>query len=161
MIRRAITVSIRRLTQKDYDGISSVIRQIPLVHFATPPEERESPDRQVNPPVVTIQSTPPNSSSLARNTLDLSRLSSRRGTSRSHPLVDLTQPVTSRVRASSRRRSSRSRMSPRSSKRSLTRSSKRRHSRQDRDRVPRPREDRDPSRGRDSHDSNSRQTRRK
>ena len=92
MIRRMITVSIRKLTQKDYDGISTGIRQIPLIHFATPPEESGGRDAQVNPPVVTIQSTPPNSSSLARNTLDLSRHSSRLGTSRSHPLVDLTQP---------------------------------------------------------------------
>ena len=92
MIRRAITVSLRRIGQREYDGISSVIRQIPLVHFATSTEERGTPDVQVNPPVVTIQSTPPPSSSSARNTLDSSRTSSHQGTSRSHPLVDLTQP---------------------------------------------------------------------
>jgi hypothetical protein len=92
LIRRAITVSLRRLTQKDYDGISSVIRQIPLVHFSTSTEERGTPDVQVHPPVVTIQSTTPPSSSSVRNTLDSSRNSSHQGTSRSHPLVDLTQP---------------------------------------------------------------------
>jgi hypothetical protein len=43
MIKRAITVSIRRLTQKDYDGISSEIRKILLMHFATVqhPQRRE------------------------------------------------------------------------------------------------------------------------
>ena len=70
LIRRAITVSLRRLTQKDYDGISSVIRQIPLVHFSTSTEERETPDVQMHPHVVTIQSTTPPSSSSVRNTLD-------------------------------------------------------------------------------------------
>ena len=39
LIRRAITVSLRRLTQKDYDCISSVIQQFPLVHFSTSTEE--------------------------------------------------------------------------------------------------------------------------
>ena len=46
LIRRAITVSLRRLAQKDYNGISSVIRQIPLVHFSAPTEERGTPDER-------------------------------------------------------------------------------------------------------------------
>ena len=39
MIRRAITASLRRMGQREYEGISSVIRQIPLVHFVTSTEE--------------------------------------------------------------------------------------------------------------------------
>ena len=84
LIRRAITVSLRRLTQKDYDGITAVIKQIPLVHFSASAEERGNQDAQVHPQVVTIQSTPPPSSSSARNTPASSRTSSHQGTSRSH-----------------------------------------------------------------------------
>jgi hypothetical protein len=76
MIRRAITVSLRRLTQKDYDGITAVIKQIPLVHFSASAEKRGNRDAQVNTPVVTIQPTPPPSSS-ARNTPASSRTSSQ------------------------------------------------------------------------------------
>jgi hypothetical protein len=94
LIRKMITVSIRKLTQKDYDDISTVIRQIPVACLATPPEESGGRDAGVSPPVVTIriQSTPHHSSILARNTLDYPRHSSHTGTSRSHPLVVEVEP---------------------------------------------------------------------
>ena len=90
MIRRAITVSLRRLSQKDYDGITAVIKQIPLEHFSTTAEGGGTQGAKVSPPVVTLQSTPPPSTISA--TPASSRTSSQQGTSRSHPLVDLTQP---------------------------------------------------------------------
>jgi hypothetical protein len=77
-------------------GTSTVIIQIPLAYFGTPPEESRR-DAGVSPPVVTIQSTPPHSSSLAKNTSDYPRHSSHTGTSRSHPLVELTQHERSRT----------------------------------------------------------------
>jgi hypothetical protein len=39
LIRKMITVSVRRLSKKDYGGIAAVIKEIPLINFATPPEE--------------------------------------------------------------------------------------------------------------------------
>ena len=42
MIRRMITVSIRKLTQKDYDGISTVIGQIPLAYLRHPLRRAEA-----------------------------------------------------------------------------------------------------------------------
>ena len=36
LIRKMITVSSGRLSKKDYDGIAGVIKEIPLVNFATP-----------------------------------------------------------------------------------------------------------------------------
>ena len=38
LIRKMITVSARRLSKMDYDGIATVIKQIPLINFASPPE---------------------------------------------------------------------------------------------------------------------------
>ena len=100
LIRKMITVSVRKLTRTDYDGIATVIKQIPLAYFATPPEESRGRDAGVNPPVVTIQSTPPHSSSQARKTSDYPRHSSHTGTSISHPLEDLAQPERSRTSTS-------------------------------------------------------------
>ena len=59
LIRKMITVSSRRLSKKDYEGIAAVIKEIPLINFATPPEESRGSEPRVNPPVVTIQTKPP------------------------------------------------------------------------------------------------------
>ena len=37
LLRKMITVTARRLTKKDYDGLATVIEQIPLIHFRRPP----------------------------------------------------------------------------------------------------------------------------
>jgi hypothetical protein len=47
----------------DFDGIATVIKQIPMINFATSPEESRVREARVNPPVVTNQTTPPQSSS--------------------------------------------------------------------------------------------------
>ena len=34
-----VTVSVRKLSKKDYEGIVSMTQLIPLINFKTPPEE--------------------------------------------------------------------------------------------------------------------------
>jgi hypothetical protein len=75
-----VTVSARRPSKMDYDGIAAVIKQIPRINLVTPPEESRGSKARVNPPVVTIQTTPPQSSSHARNTVEYPRHSSHTGT---------------------------------------------------------------------------------
>jgi hypothetical protein len=55
LISKMITLSVSRLSKKDYDGIAAVIKEIPLINFATPPEESIGSRVRVNSPVVTIQ----------------------------------------------------------------------------------------------------------
>ena len=70
LIRKMITVSSRRLSKKDYEGIAAVIKEIPLINFATPPEESRGSEARVNSPQVTAQAMPPQSSNHSRNTLE-------------------------------------------------------------------------------------------
>ena len=92
LIRKMVTVSVRKLSKKDYEGIVSMTQLIPLINFKTPPEDsRGSEARVTHNPVVTAQTKPQTTSNHSRNTFEAPRhSSSHAGTSRSHPLVDLT-----------------------------------------------------------------------
>jgi hypothetical protein len=111
LIRKMITVYSRRLSKKDYEGIAAVIKEIPLINFKTPPEDSKGSEANVNSPVVTAQTKPPQLSNHSRNNLETPRHSSSQGgTSRSYPLAELTQlercRTTTRISPTSSRRRS-------------------------------------------------------
>ena len=77
MVRRVITVTVKHLSEKDYDGIKKVVNQIPLAYFEPPPQASGSSRASVaHTPVVTTQSKLPKASNHSRNTLPSSRTSS-------------------------------------------------------------------------------------
>ena len=53
MIRRAVSISARHLSTKDYEGIVKVVKQIPLMYFEPEPQAGGSNEASVARPATT------------------------------------------------------------------------------------------------------------